>query len=272
MLPLFYHARDVDMRMTAARCFGAAKKAISALRRYYSHDLAAINALGSRAQPEFPYKKQYTALSDSTVHTFRYISAMDPSKLVFRARTDSSDDVCVKFVDRYSKEVHEKCFSMGFAPALRGFERLPGGWYMVVMDYIDDSYTELFEFQDLEVRATFSDEILEKVESLHQAGFVHGDIRSTNIMVKQSREQGIMLIDFDWAGEIGTVVYPMNINRKIRRPEGARGGKLIKAEHDIDMVAMLFKYTVETIERPCDLFGCPSSTLLGISGSSESES
>ena len=34
-----------------------------------------------------------------------------------------------------------------------------------------------------------------------------------NLMVKRGGEAGLMLIDFDWAGEIGKVLYSMNVNQ-----------------------------------------------------------
>jgi hypothetical protein len=52
-------------------------------------------------------------------------------------------DVCVKFVTRYSKEVHLYCVSLDISPQLRGFETLPGGWLMIVMDRIDEEYVAL---------------------------------------------------------------------------------------------------------------------------------
>jgi tRNA A-37 threonylcarbamoyl transferase component Bud32 len=45
---------------------------------------------------------------------------------------------------------------------------------------------------------------IKKVTFLHQAGYVHGDVHDTNIMVKD-RSQGFKLVDFDWSGRIGKV-------------------------------------------------------------------
>jgi serine/threonine protein kinase len=135
---------------------------------------------------------------------------------------------------------------------------------MVVMDYLDDSsYIELFDIKVLHRRAIFAEEVQKKVKSLHEANFVHGDIRTTNIMVKKKGEQGIMLIDFDWAGETGKTVYPMNINRAIRRPDGARGGKPILAEHDIAMIEIAFENLNidQSKERPGNVFWNRFSTL-----------
>lgn len=235
-LPLFYHATDVTMRMTAARHFGAAKKAISSLEHYYKHY---IDALEPPPQPEFPHPNHFISVSDQEHHDIRYVAPLFADKLIFHAQTDG-EDVCVKFVYRYSRAVHDFCASSGFAPRLRGFDSIPGGWWMVTMDYVNDEYEEL-EMLTMDARAHFHEEITATIEKLHQRGFVHGDIRASNILVKKNGEPGIKLIDFDWAGVIGEVRYPMNVNRvQIGRPEGAYDGELIMANHDIDMVKIVF--------------------------------
>src|SRR5260221_8266750 len=83
------------------------------------------------------------------------------------------------------------------------------------------------------------------VRTLHEGGFVHGDIRNTNIFVDQaslaSDDVTVHLIDFDWAGYDGEVKYPMEINCKtVKRPEGVKGGELITQQHDNEMVSYLF--------------------------------
>jgi hypothetical protein len=238
-LPLFYHSTDTDMRTRAARYFGAAKKAIFALKDYYKYVLPSIPNLepARRPNPAFPYPTQYASLDESTIQSFEYLSQLEPDKLVFCGKA-SGHPICVKFARQYSKEAHLECSSSGFAPALRGFERLAGGWFMVVMDYLGDEYELL---ADSPVPASFSSEVREKIISFHQLGFVHGDIRTTNIMVQKNGEPGVMFIDFDWAGRIGTVRYPMNVNTEdIKRPDGAIDNKLILAEHDIAMIDFLF--------------------------------
>jgi serine/threonine protein kinase len=210
--------------MRAARYLGAMKKAISALLHYYEHELGVINIPDPHNQPtpSFPHPNQYDSLLDSTTHAFQYhdIAPLTDEKLIFRGK-ENNEDICIKFVRQYSKDAHLKCSSLGFAPTLRGFQSIPGGWYMVIMDYIDNTYEEL---EDSHTKGSFVTEIREKVASLHQAGFVHGDIRTTNIMVKKSGEEGILLIDFDWAGVIGDVRYPMNneCERRGFTPSGKR--------------------------------------------------
>jgi serine/threonine protein kinase len=227
------------MRMQTARFLGAAKNAILALKNYYESELPCITA-PSPAQPpnvEFPHPTHFLSLDDNTNHSFEYLSPLKEEKLVFYG-TAGDDKICIKFVRRYSKEAHRKCSSLGFAPALRGFQPIPGGWYMVVMDFIDNTYHEL---EDSYAKASFETEIREKVTSLHQAGYVHGDIRTTNIMVKRDCTPGIMLVDFDWAGVPEEVRYPMNVNNEeIKRPSGADDGELILADHDLKMIDYMY--------------------------------
>ena len=109
---------------------------------------------------------------------------------------------------------------------------------MVVMDFIGDVYHGLDKSH---MKASFEIEVREKVNCLHQEGFVHGDIRTTNVMVDKNGSPGIMLVDFDWAGVIGEAQYPMNVNNEtIKRPYGAYDNELILAQHDIMMIDFMF--------------------------------
>ena len=84
--------------------------------------------------------------------------------------------------------------------------------------------------------------ILEKaIHFLHSGGFVHGDVRDTNLLVKVDGGLGVLFVDFDWAGKAGEARYPMNVNRAdIPRPEGARNGRFIRPEDDVEMIDIMF--------------------------------
>ena len=83
---------------------------------------------------------------------------------------------------RYSPDVHEKCAEMGIAPKLRGFENIGAGWTMVVTDALDEEYTSF----DKGVPPSGTQKYLtERLAELHQAHFVHGDVRDVNIMVQK---------------------------------------------------------------------------------------
>jgi hypothetical protein len=53
----------------------------------------------------------------------------------------------------------------------------------------------------------------------------------------------MMLFDFEWSGEIGKVRYPMNVGRGpgLERPAGVIDGELILADHDMDMLQIMFR-------------------------------
>lgn len=224
------------MRTATARHFGAAKKAILALGDYY-------HSAPNDQHPILPYPSGPAELP------FAYAPIagaaklnLHEDKLVFLGKS-GEDYVFIKFVRRYSKEAHEKCSELGFAPRLRAFSQLPGGWYMVVMDYVADEYEDLYDALPRlgdEERQQIKDKLVPKVHSFHAAGFVHGDIRNTNVMVKKDRGEGMYLVDFDWAGEYPDAKYPMNINEStVRRPDGATSGEVITPEHDMFMVNRL---------------------------------
>jgi len=124
---------------------------------------------------------------------------------------------------------------MRIAPTLLSFESLPGGWIMVVMDKIGNNYISLFSASTV-MRGYLYDLIKEKLQELHQKGMVHGDFCNAKIVVEKIASDKFLFLDFDWAGRIGEVTYPMNVNRAdIWRPDDAVDGKLIKAKHDIMM-------------------------------------
>jgi serine/threonine protein kinase len=162
---------------------------------------------------------------------------MDDSKLLFAAAEDS-EKICIKFVRHYSKEVHAFCASKGFAPTLKGFEELAGGWRMIVMEMIGEDY---FRLSDSPRPYSHYEDIRERLTCLHQENYVHDDVRNTNILVKKDGVEGFKLVDFDWSGRIGHVRYPMNVYRGSRlwRPPEAEDGQLIMADHDIEMLNRL---------------------------------
>ena len=66
---------------------------------------------------------------------------------------------------------------------------------------------------------------------LHEAGFVHGDLRSNNTSVVSGT---VRIIDSEWAGVANEAAYPFFVNHTdVVRPDGAKDGQLIKQEHDL---------------------------------------
>ena len=67
-------------------------------------------------------------------------------------------------------------------------------------------------------------------------------IRDTNIMVKTLSQSGFndwsfRVVDYDSCGEMKQVRYPLNLNTtSVWQLEGATGGTIIEAEHDMEML------------------------------------
>jgi serine/threonine protein kinase len=249
-LPFHFHLSDTKMKEMVARYMGALKNAVGSLEHYYDKELAAKKLAAMKipsipppleASQIFPYRKHFTSLVDSTRQDFEYVGQPIQSHLIFFGKLSDGYNICIKFTRRYSQEVHSFCASEGFAPKLLGCEMIPGGWWMVVMDWIDESHERLCDSLRKPLVPVL-DQIKTFLNRLHQNGFVHGDIRDTNIMVPKSDFHHFWLVDFDWGGTIGVVRYPMNVHRgdDLKRPTGAYDGQLILAEHDDEMLGYLF--------------------------------
>ena len=81
---------------------------------------------------------------------------------------------------------------------LHGFEKILGG---VVIDKPPNEYT------------TAISDTRKHLRLLYQRGYVHGDIRDTDIMVPRSDKMKFMMVNFEWARKNGEVRYPMNVNK-----------------------------------------------------------
>ncbi|KIK92208.1 hypothetical protein PAXRUDRAFT_13348 [Paxillus rubicundulus Ve08.2h10] len=83
------------------------------------------------------------------------------------------------------------------------------------MDALSKDYVPLSRSS---LSASAFTDIRKKLKDLHNGGFVHGDIRDTNILVNNNGK--FMIVDFDWAGKINEARYPPYVNREdIWRPD-----------------------------------------------------
>jgi hypothetical protein len=196
----------------------------------------------------FPYPTSFTSLDDNSTIAFEYREHLHEDgakskRLIFFGTLNEGDaevPICIKFVHDYSRDAHMHCAQAGVAPRLRGFEQLPGGWYMAVMDRLV-AYDVLADLPigELIPRSVFHS-IGEHLRTLHARKLVHGDIRDTNILLEREDRTKFMIIDFDWAGVEGIVRYPAYVNyRDIQRPHDARDGLHIQAAHDDAMLGFL---------------------------------
>ena len=102
--------------------------------------------------------------------------------------------------------------------------------------------------------------VLRSVISLHKAGYVHGDIRASNIVFCPSSGSS-QLIDFDYCGEEGKARYPPFFNPIIsdgKRHDGASSGALLRKEHDYFALASAFSQFQPREKRKAYLAVCES--------------
>lgn len=148
----------------------------------------------------------------------------------------------MKFVQTYSEHTHQKCSDMGIAPKLLAVNVIAGNWKMIVMSLLGSEFRPLNEVHGGKREKTRK-YVFTAVNKLHEAGYVHGDLRGPNIMVafgQESDKVQVKLVDFDWAGIQGDAHYPSFMNMDLKWPPNVKVGMCIEKEHDLFMVNQLY--------------------------------
>ena len=94
--------------------------------------------------------------------------------------------------------------------------------------------------------------LLQLLQRMHNDSVVHGDIRLANIVAHKDNPTQAQLIDFDYSGKHDEDVYPEGWNDAIddgQRHAGARGGQVMRKEHDWYSIAELLDYFFESEEE-----------------------
>ncbi len=71
------------------------------------------------------------------------------------------------------------------------------------MEYIDGPEVDLQSGN-----ATHKTILQDAIGLLHDEGYVFGDLREPNLLLRQDK---LYLIDFDWCGKVGVARYPFDI-------------------------------------------------------------
>ena len=153
--------------------------------------------------------------------------------------------VLVKLVPRsYSQDVHKHMADKGLAPKLYGYAEVKDVPTAYVMEYLDPSVWQtlyqLFKPKKKPNKPTANQlrgALQEIIAALDEKEYVHGDLRSNNIMIRtdvMDKSVELKVVDFDWAGKAGQVYYPAERNEEIQWP-GEAGGP-IEQDHDSKMI------------------------------------
>ncbi|KAF5309833.1 hypothetical protein D9619_010327 [Psilocybe cf. subviscida] len=139
----------------------------------------------------------YHAGSDEHLYQGRHLYL---ARVTQPGHKHESNEILVKFSQSYSIDLHDFCHKQGHAPRVLGYERLPGGWFAIAMEYLANTKSidsGLIPERRIELQGL--------VTKFHGQGLVHGDLRSGNILYN---DDNFWLIDFDWGGKAGVVAYP----------------------------------------------------------------
>ncbi|KAH9039991.1 hypothetical protein EDB84DRAFT_1559955 [Lactarius hengduanensis] len=156
-------------------------------------------------------------------------------RLLYKARRIErsdlgSDDksILIKFMRQYSLDLHQFCAEAGHAPLILGYERLPGGWYAVAMEYIESGVSITNSELLTSHRDHWMMELRQLMNNFHAADLVHGDLRDTNILCKG---KSVMLVDFDWGGTVGKASYPtLDLNPELLKDRASESLMITKGD------------------------------------------
>ncbi|KAF8338646.1 hypothetical protein F5887DRAFT_1235893 [Amanita rubescens] len=188
-------ASNLTDRSSLYRAFIAA----SVLDMHIFADASQISDAGDNGPDDLEHCYLDFQIQNDPIHA-------DPSRLLFLASTTSNTLIVIKFTRRYCAELHALCAKLGHAPQLLAFERLPGGWCGVAMEYILTGVPLLLIPKGHVKRPRWRQELQEVMTQFHGKNLVHGDLRDTNIIVE--KDEWVLLVDFDWGGKDGETVYP----------------------------------------------------------------
>ncbi|KAI6010403.1 hypothetical protein BKA83DRAFT_102848, partial [Pisolithus microcarpus] len=235
---------DDNHWLCIARVFHVLRESIGRLRSWYESNKAGLyNPARPISHPRF--FPSIDMFSEGGVEVrFRYRQPLegDDTCVTYLAQTIEicPKKIVVKFVTRYGIDAHLTMANAGFAPKLRYFGPIGtaenavtyGKLKMVVMDYIE-GLTLQDALEQEKVPASFVTHLRQAIAQLHDAGLVFGDLRVPNLIVTPNNEVTIRLIDFDWAGKDGEVMYPISINLGLLWAEGVGRLKPIEKQHDL---------------------------------------
>jgi len=167
--------------------------------------------------------------------------------LLFTAKS-AGTQLLVKLVDPkcYSEGVHRTLAAEGLAPVLHGIAHVAGAPSAIIMEYLDPAcgWMTLQDYirahREIKI-STKHPALVKLLNTMKEKGVVHGDLRPNNIMCRaEGQELEIKVVDFDWAGKLGSAKYPAIMNPAIEWP-----GTALKDIGEDDDETLLMKMLVK---------------------------
>ena len=225
---------DTDEELKLARVLHALYRAIPSLKEYYGQTRT------NSCQPYYNFNGavQYIKKINNNVWEAVYTTDAEPPR-----------GVIVKFTKQYSCPVHNCLSEYGMAPRLIATEDLPGGWKVILMDKIEGKTLHNIYFEKRSPATVQQEAIKSQLKSMlsqimKPKNYVHGDLRLPNVMLKDNEISSTnptpLILDFDWAGVQGEVVYPPHLNPEAHFPPGVQPYAMITSVHDEEMVECMF--------------------------------
>ncbi|KAG8961214.1 hypothetical protein FRC03_005644 [Tulasnella sp. 419] len=226
-----------DRLFTITKVFRALSEGMRILDSYYKGLQFADEGVIDRS---FPYPRCYPAGSNQHGSTdFHYVSQLvegNPHRAIFKGRmADSKQEIVVKFVEKYNVSAHRLLASHGLAPKLLhpldGDPLKIGRLQMIVMEFVRGQNAYYVQLSN-----DMLNEVERAINILHDGGWVFGDLRTPNIMLRNRKP---LLIDFDWCAKDNVGTYPRSLNKEIQWHKDVERGGIMKKEHDIFMLKQL---------------------------------
>ncbi|KAH8986309.1 hypothetical protein EDB92DRAFT_1879504 [Lactarius akahatsu] len=196
-------------RMALCAAFRSASILLNHIHDDVKHfvEIPPESPLTDRTLPYISELPRYPSMDESQKIQFQVLRRHQKQDIrnLYIAKTSDGEEIIVKFTRQYSIKLHNFCAERGHAPTIRGFGTIPGGWYVIAMDYISSSTSPSESLHLTCLRDKWKDDLSALVQAFHDEDLVHGDLRKPNMICN---EEDILLLDFDWGGQVGEASYP----------------------------------------------------------------
>lgn len=229
-LSCIWHSGDGDDRIALYNAFTAASVLLARIQgdaMKVVHDPPPPIAEGCHILPSISHLRHPCSGTQIRFNILKPFHNQAADRYLYLARTTDNKQIIIKFTRQYSLELHMFCADRGCAPVIFGFERLPGGFFGIAMEFVQSAFP-ISHSPYINKHHEWAEQLQKLVESFHAEGLVHGDLRAPNIICDADR---VMLIDFDWGGKEGEVSYPRSpLHTDLTIGRGSTDLKITKAD------------------------------------------